>query len=232
MRTIELSIIVNARVLEAHIHFLFMYTTDHIFLVLPIKYMINEYSDLTTPCKLATGTKPSLSHLRVLFCPCVLQNATASVDKKALKMRHQVQKGFRGIFAGIPHHQKGYLVYVPSTRKIIYSYNIVFDKNFSALAYKSRPYSKVMAVRSSVTYTPSATSSREQTGDIITFVHFEEGDLLSENRNDTESGDESYEDSIIPPPSSKEEMDAMDSSDDLDDDPISTDMLENIRDRS
>ena len=87
-------------------------------------------------------------------------------------------------------------------------------------------------MRPYATYTPCVTSLREQNDNIITFVHFEEGDLLSENRNDTESGDESYEDSIIPPPSSKEEMDAMDSSDDLDDDPISTDMLENIRDRS
>ena len=73
------SIIVHAGVLEAYIHFLFIYTTDHIFPVLPIKYLINEYGDPTTPHKLATGTKTSVSHLRVLFCPCVVPKATAHV---------------------------------------------------------------------------------------------------------------------------------------------------------
>ena len=34
-----------------------------------------------------------------------------------------------------------------------------------------------------VSYVPYDTSSREQTGDIIMFAQFEEGDLLSETRN-------------------------------------------------
>ena len=106
-------------------------------------------------------------------------------------MRHQAQKGFRGIFVGIPEHQKGYLVYVPSTRKVISSYDFVLDESFSSVfAYTSRPYSEAMAMCSEVTYTPYATSSKEQTGDVITFTQFEEGDLLNKNRNDTESGDE------------------------------------------
>ena len=83
-----------------------MYTTDHIFLVIPIKDIINEDSDPTTPHKLATGTEPSVSHLRVLFCPCVLQKATAHVETKTLNMRHQAQKRFCDIFVGIPEHQK------------------------------------------------------------------------------------------------------------------------------
>ena len=44
-------------------------------------------------------------------------------------------------------------------------------------------------MRPTVTYTPYATSSKEQTGDVITFAQFEEGNLLTETRNDTESGD-------------------------------------------
>ena len=93
--------------------------TDRIVPVLPIKYMIKDDGDPTTPHKLATGMKPSVSHLRVLFCPCVVRKATAHVETKTLNMRHQAQKGFRGIFVGITEHQKGYLVYVPSTRKVI-----------------------------------------------------------------------------------------------------------------
>ena len=150
-----------------------MYTTDEIFLVLPIKDMINEDGDPTTPHKLATGTKPSVSNLRVLYCPCVLRESTAHVGTKVLKMRHHAQKGFHSIFVGITQDQKGYLVYVPITREIIYSYNVVFDESLScALAYTSQPYSEAMAMRPYVTYKPCATSSREQTGNIITFTQF------------------------------------------------------------
>ena len=99
---------------------------------------------------------------------------------------------------GIPQHQKGYLVYVPSTGKLISSYDIKFDESFvSALSYSSRPYSEAMAMRPAVTYTPYATSSKEQTGDVITFTQFEEGNLLNETSNDTESDDASDSKSIM-----------------------------------
>ena len=103
---------------------------------------INEDGDPTSQHNLALGTKPSVSDLSVILFPCVVRKATAHFGTKTLNMRHQAQKGFRGIFVGIPEHQKVYLVYVPSTRKIISSYNVVFGESFSsALAYTSRPYS-------------------------------------------------------------------------------------------
>ena len=40
-----------------------------------------------------------------------------------------------------------------------------------------------MAMRPDVSYTPYAKSSREKTGNIITFKNFEEGNLLSEMQN-------------------------------------------------
>ena len=67
LRKIEISLMVHARVSEAYIHFALMYTTYHIFPVIPIKDMINKYGDMTTPSKLAICTKNSVSHLRVLF---------------------------------------------------------------------------------------------------------------------------------------------------------------------
>ena len=100
----------HARASEAYIHFTFMYKTDHILPVLPIKDMMNDDCDPTTPYKLATGTKTSVSHLRVLFCPCIVSKAISNVGTKALNMRHQAQKGFCSIFVGISQHQKGYLV--------------------------------------------------------------------------------------------------------------------------
>ena len=47
-----------------------------------------------------------------------------------------------------------------------------------------------------------------------------------------ESGDESNDNSIMPPLLSKEEIDTIDSGDESEHDLISTDTLENIRDRS
>ena len=110
LRTIAHYLMVHAIFLEAYINFSFMYTTDHIFPVRPIKDMINKDGDLTTPYKLATCTKTfSITFTRVIF-PCVVQKATSHIGKKALNMRQQAQKVFRGIFVGIPQHQKESLV--------------------------------------------------------------------------------------------------------------------------
>ena len=92
LRTVAHSLMVHARVPEVYVHFALMYKTDHIFPVLPIKYLINKDGTTTTPHKLDTGTKPSVSHLRVLFFPCVVRKATAHVETKTLNMRHQAQK--------------------------------------------------------------------------------------------------------------------------------------------
>ena len=106
-------------------------------------------------------------------------------------------------------------MYVPSTRKVITSYDVVFDESISSvLSYKSRPYAEAMAMRLTVTYTPYATSSKEQTGDVITFAKVEEGNLLTETRNDTESGDKSDSKSIM---MSKQDMENIDSNEKSDD---------------
>ena len=93
----------------------------------------------------------------------VVHKATAHVETKTLNMLHQAQNGFCSIFVGIPEHQKGYLVYGSSTRKIISSYDVVFDERFySSLAYTSQPYSEAMAISPAATYTPYDTSSKEK----------------------------------------------------------------------
>ena len=89
-----------------------------------------------------------------------------------------------------------------------------------------------MAMRPSVTYTPISTSPKEKTVDIITFAQFEKGSLLFETYDNVESCDEYDDDSIIPPLLSEEEMDVMDSDNDSDDEPMSTEMLEDIREGS
>ena len=94
LRTIAHSIMVHARFLEAYIHFALMYTTYHIFRVLPIKYLINKDGDLTTPFKLAKGTKTSVSHLHMLFfCICCTEIYCTCWDK-GVKYASQITKGF------------------------------------------------------------------------------------------------------------------------------------------
>ena len=91
---------------------------------------------------------------------------------------------FCGIFVGIPQHQKGYPIYIPSKHKIVSSCDVVFDKTFySVLSYMSRPYSEALTIRPSVLYIPYTTSSYEQKGDIITFSQFEEVNLVENIRN-------------------------------------------------
>ena len=84
-------------------------------------------------------------------------------------------------------------------------------------------------MRPAVTYTPCSKSLREQTGDIITFTQFKDGNISTKTRNDAESGDD---DSIMPPLLREEDIDAMDSGDESDHDIISMDMLEEICDGS
>ena len=109
------------------------------------------------------------------LCQCVVRKADEYVYKKALNMRHQSQKSFRGILVGIPQHQKGYLIYVPSTRKMVSSHAVIFDKKVSnALAYTSCLYSEALSTKPKLPCILYDTSSHEKTGDIITFAHFEE----------------------------------------------------------
>ena len=61
---------------------------------------------------------------------------------------------------------------------------------------------------------------------------FEEGNLLSEYRNGTESINEYDDDSTLPPLISEAEIYARSSGNESDDEPISMDMLEDIRDVS
>ena len=91
-------------------------------------------------------------------------------------MRQQAQNGFRGILVEIPQNQKGYFLYVPSIRKIMSSYDVVFYESFySSLAYMSQPYSEAMDMQPSVSYIPCATYSKGKSGDKITFIQCEEG---------------------------------------------------------
>ena len=64
------------------------------------------------------------------------------------------------------------------------------------------------------------------------FAQFEEVNLLLESHNVMESGDVSDEDSTLPPWIIESKIDEISSGDEYDAEPMSTHMLEAIRDRS
>ena len=94
LQTIAHSIILHALVSDKYIKISLIYTTHHLFIVIPIKHLVNQDGEPTAPHKLATGTKPSVSNIRVLSFPCVVRKETPHVYTKALNMRHQPQKKF------------------------------------------------------------------------------------------------------------------------------------------
>ena len=65
-------------------------------------------------------------------------------------------------------------------------------------------------MRPEVTYTPYATSSKEQTRNAITFTHFEEGNIWTETRNYSESCDKYNNESVM---MSKQDMEKINSGD-------------------
>ena len=100
LRTIAHTLMLHAGVPEIYVHFALMYTTDHIFLVLPIKDLINKDGNPTTPYKMATGTKPSVSHLCVfILSVCFTESYGARCDKDvkhASPIAKKVSRHLRG----------------------------------------------------------------------------------------------------------------------------------------
>ena len=72
-----------------------------------------------TPQEVWTGKKPSLSHLRVFGCDAyvhVPKEKRTKVDSKSKKC----------IFIGYKDGLKGYKLWNPITRKVVYSQDVVF----------------------------------------------------------------------------------------------------------
>ena len=60
LQTISYSIMVHAQFSDKYIHSTLIYINYHILPVISIKHLVNQYSEPTTPHKLATTIKPSL----------------------------------------------------------------------------------------------------------------------------------------------------------------------------
>ena len=83
----------HARFSEAYNHFSLIETGDHLLPVVSSKDMINKDGDPTTLFMFDTVTKPSITHWRVLFCPCVVQKSYSTCWEKGIKYASPSEKG-------------------------------------------------------------------------------------------------------------------------------------------
>ena len=122
--------LVHARLPDACTHHAIMCATV-IFNILPIKGLLNAEGMPSTPTELFTSLKQLIANLRVFGCPVVVKKCEPCLDCKVAKKVSE--RGLRAIFIGLPENQKGYLVYVPSTRAIMVSGDAISTNYFVAL---------------------------------------------------------------------------------------------------
>ena len=149
---IKNSLIVQARVDETFTYVALQYACE-IFSIIPVR-SLRKNNRITTPYELYHSCKPRIKRFRVLFCPCVIKEYTASIhdnNNKQLNInvsKRFTQKGIRGIFVGFDHHTPGYLFFLPSMRQVVSSIYVIFDEHFlSALVYKTRAYCEALFTR-------------------------------------------------------------------------------------
>jgi hypothetical protein len=68
-----------------------------------------------------------VSHCRVFGCPCITKKWTISVDGKPEDKSKGTQRGIRGIDLVFSSTQIGLLLYVPSTRQIVISGDVICE---------------------------------------------------------------------------------------------------------
>jgi hypothetical protein len=111
------------------------------FNTLSCKDLVTADDTVTTPFELFVGSKPMVSHFRVFGRPCFTKKWTTLVDCKPEDNSKGIQRGIKGIHLGFSPTQKGLLLFVPFTRKIVISGDVICDETFaSAVAETWRPY--------------------------------------------------------------------------------------------
>jgi hypothetical protein len=121
-----------------------------------------------------------VSHFRVFGCPCIAKKWTISVDGKPKDNSKGTQKGIRGIHLGFSPMQKGLLLYVPSTRQIVISGDVICHDTFAyTVAGTWRPFHDAVALRPTASFITDSYTVLEHTGDRLS--QFEEGNATTNN---------------------------------------------------
>jgi hypothetical protein len=99
-------------------------------------YLVNRLPSSTlddkTPQEVWTGKKPSLTHIKVFRCEAyihVLKENKSKLDKKAKKC----------IFIGYKYGLKGYNLWNPKTKKVVYSRDVVFREMNDVVKHEFLP---------------------------------------------------------------------------------------------
>ena len=136
IRNIAFSFLVHARV---GFEF-YSFALEHVWKVhacLPIKNLSKNDNPIS-PYEYFFGNKPAIRRFRVPFCPCVVNiDQRRDVDtRQTLDRRNHPERGIRGIHVGLPRNSAGWLVYIPSTGKVLVSADVSFDEDFlSSVTY-------------------------------------------------------------------------------------------------
>ena len=99
-------------------------------------YLVNRSSSLAledkTPQDVWIGKKPSLSHLRVFGCDAYVH----VLKEKRTKLE---SKSERCIFIGHKDGLKGYKLWNPVTRKVMYNHDVVFREVKDVIKHEFQP---------------------------------------------------------------------------------------------
>jgi transposase InsO family protein len=170
------SMLVHARLPDTYYYHALRYATA-VFNVLPVKGVYTKDGVIGTPYELCRGHKPAILEFKVFGCPCVAKKYLAAIDGST--QSKQTERGIRGVFIGFPENQKGYLLYVPSTRSICVSGDVFFDENFSsAIARTWQQFHDGLALIPKKSYIPPVDTFLSHTGCVEdNFQPVEEGEL-------------------------------------------------------
>ncbi len=93
---------------------------------------------------------------------------------------HCTEKGIRGIFIGFPPNQKGYLIYLPASRTIAVSGDMMFDETFySAIATTWHRFEDGIVFKPQCSKIPGPNTTLEATGDIFDQIQAQGEEFLT-----------------------------------------------------
>ena len=125
VRNLAFYLLNNGRVPLSFWHYAFRHAAK-LHAVLPNSALTKTDGTVQCPLNVYRGSAISISHLRVLFCPVVMETNTGG-DRKT-----EPQRAIRGIHVGVPDNSAGYLVYTPGTGLVNTSSDVYFDEDFKS----------------------------------------------------------------------------------------------------
>ena len=70
-----------------------------------------------------------------IICPCVvnIDQRHGVIEWTQLNRRNSPERGIRGVHVGLPRNSAEWLIYVPSTGRVLVSNDVAFDEDFLSM---------------------------------------------------------------------------------------------------